>query len=323
MAKFADNANIMSPSIAPLKIDAKSEAENIEKNIRDLLNAKSAEGAILGLSGGIDSAVLAALAVRVIGDDRVCAYCLYDRDNPIQARHKANLIADWLRIELKHHNITPTMQKMKIYSPLIMKVTTFSGFINRYLNNTLYPFFYHESPFVSTLRRGNLDVGGIRNFFYNRAVSIVEAAFNARHIYRRSFLEQQAEQKNYLVLGAANRSELMVGWFVKGGVDDMPFSPLIGLYKTGILQLAEYLDLPSEIQNQAPSADMVKGVTDESALGICYETLDIILYYIDRGLSDREIVSKGISSKDVHLVRTMNKLSAWKREQKNSDSSAV
>jgi len=71
-------------------------------------------------------------------------------------------------------------------------------------------------------------------------------------------------------LGTANRSEYLVGWFVKDGIDDLPFSPLIGLYKTQVRQLSEFLGLPFKIRNRLASPDMVKGITDEFALGISY-----------------------------------------------------
>jgi NAD+ synthase len=301
----------------PLVIDAKREAENIERHIQKLLETNLAEGIVIGLSGGIDSAVLATLAVRAVGAEQFHAYYLYDRDSSKELQARAKLVADWLRIELKCQDITPTMRKMKIYSPLIMKITALSGFINRYLSAKPNRLLCAESPFMSTLRKGDFSGNKIKRFFYKNTVGSVEAAFNTRHIYRRKFLEQQAEEKNWLVLGAANRTELMVGWFVKGGIDDLPFSPIIGLYKTQVRQLAKYLGLPLEIQNQAPSPDMAKGITDESALGISYDNLDIILDYIDCGVSDQEIVSKGVSKKNLFLVRTMNNLSAWKRKPEN------
>ncbi len=300
------------------EIDAKHVANSIEGDIQKLLNANSAKGVIIGLSGGIDSAVLAALAVRSLGPERVDAYHLYDRDSAKESRRKAQFIANWLGIKLKHHNITPTMRKMKIYSPLIMKIITLSGFINRCLNTNLHRLFHWEPPFISTLRRDYCNGYRIKRLFYKWGVGSIEAAFNARHVYRRKFLEQQAEEKNWLVLGAANQSELMVGWFVKDGIDDMPFSPIKGLYKTHVLQLAKYL-LPREIQNQAPSPDMVKGVTDECFLGVSYDTIDIILNFMKQNMSDQEIIASGISKKDLRLVRNMNRLSAWKRKPENVD----
>lgn len=301
----------------PLAIDAKREAENIERHIQKLLETNLAKGIVIGLSGGIDSAVLATLAVRAVGAEQLHAYYLYDRDSSKELQARAKLVADWLGIELKCRDITPAMLKMKIYSPLIMKITALSGFINRYLSAKPNRLFCDESPFISTLRKGDFSGNKIKRFFYKNTVGSVEAAFNTRHIYRRKFLEQQAEKKNWLVLGAANRTELMVGWFVKGGIDDLPFSPIIGLYKTQVRQLAKYLGLPLEIQNQVPSPDMAKGITDESALGISYDNLDFILDCIDCGVSDQEIVSRGVSKKDIFHVRTMNNLSAWKRRPEN------
>jgi len=302
----------------PLTIDPKPEAEKIQRHIQELLDANSADGIIIGLSGGIDSAVLAALAVRAVGCRRVYAYYLYDRDSSKDSHAGANLIADWLQIELEHRDITPAMRQIKIYSPLAMKITAFSGLINRFLNKRLNRFLCRESFFTYTLRRANFDGSIIKRFFYERTVGCIEAAFNARHIYRRRFLEQRAREKNCLLLGAANRSEWMVGWFVKGGIDNLPFSPLIGLYKTQILRLAEYLDLPPQVRSRTPSPDMVKGITDESALGISYATLDIILDCTERGMSDTQILSSDISKEDLCLVRTMNNLSEWKRHPEKS-----
>jgi NAD+ synthase len=301
------------PALA-LKIDAALEADRISRNIRELLDANSAEGVSIGLSGGIDSAVLATLGVRAVGKERVSAYHLYDRDSSKQSRAKAKFAAEWLGIDLELRDITAVMRRMGIYSPLIMRVTALSSLINRCLDMRLSRFLWGESFFIHTLRKGSFPESRVKRFIYSRTVGPVEAAFNARHRYRRQFLEKESEQKNRLVLGAANRSEWLVGWFVKGGIDDLPLSPLVGLYKTQVLELAEYLEVPAGIRNQKPSPDMMKGVTDESALGISYRTLDIILDCIEHGMSDEEIVAKGISRKDVRLVRTMNKLSAWKRE---------
>ena len=128
-----------------------------------------------------------------------------------------------------------------------------------------------------------------------------------------NFWKKRQSRNNFLLIGAANRSELMTGWFVKGGIDDLPFSPLVVLFKTQIYRLAEHLGLPQQICQQKPSPDMMKGITDEGAMGIRYEVLDIILYCIDNGLTDEQIIAKGINAKDLHLVRTLNKLSQWKR----------
>lgn len=298
-----------------LPIDAKSECAKIERYIRELFKGEDFKCILIGLSGGIDSAVLATLAARAVGADKVCGYYLYDRDSSKESKARANFLADRLGIELRYEDITAAMRKKKIYSPLIMRITSFSGFINVRLNRLM----RRGDAFLFTLSRGNYIKGKIKRFLYNRTVGRVEAGFDARHIYRRQFLEERSKEKNCLLLGGANRSEFLTGWFVKGGIDDLPCSPIIGLYKTQIFELARYIGLPKEIRQQMPSPDMAKGVTDEDAMGIKYKILDIILHCIESGMSDEEIISRGICKKDLRLVRTMNNLSEWKRNSENME----
>ncbi len=302
----------MSDTKTLLEIDTAQAVEVIGHRIKDLVNTHSADGVVMGLSGGIDSALLAELAVGALGSDSVYAYHLYDHISEQTSRQHAQLIADRLNIQLAICDIEPTMRSRGIYSSFIMRMTAMSGFTNRNFNQKLHQLFHAELPFISMLRRGGHN-GRSGDELYNQTIGRIEAAFSARHIYRRKFLEQQAEDNNCIVLGAANRSECLVGWFVKNGVDDMPLSPINHLYKTQIRQLAEYLDLPIEIQDIVPSADMLKGVGDEHAMGISYEHMDLILYGIEKKFSDEQILELGVTIEQVNHVRLMNKLSEWKR----------
>jgi len=294
-------------------IDLKQKAEAIENKIREFIDSAQVDGVIIGLSGGIDSGVLATLAVRTIGKEKVKAYYLFDRDSLGKTLQVAELIARQLGIELKKHDITAEMKRKKIYKPLTIKFLTLAGPVNRFLNSSITRLRGRESFFVLTLRKGPAKEAKIRNFLYKHTIHKIEEAFNARHIFRREFLEQRAKEQNLIVLGAANRTEKMLGWFVKGGIDDMKLSPLCDIYKTDVIELAKYLNLPGEILRQKASPDMLKGITDESALGLDYPTIDTILKYIERGLWDEEILVKGINKADLQLVRTMNNLSQWKR----------
>ncbi|MBA7689566.1 NH(3)-dependent NAD(+) synthetase [subsurface metagenome] len=298
-----------------LAIDARSECAKIERYIQELFKSKASKCILIGLSGGIDSAVLASLAVKAVGANKIYAYYLYDRDSSRASKAKAKLISEWLGIELRYEDITAAMRKKKIYSPLIMRVLSFSAFLNSRLNRLL----RRGDAFLFTLSRGNFTSSKIKRFLYNRTIGRIEAAFNARHIYRRQFLEEKSRQENWLILGAANRSEFLTGWFVKGGIDDLPYSPIIGLYKTQVLELARYLELPREIQLQIPSPDMATVLTDDGTIVIKYGTLDIILHFIETGAPDEEIISRGIRREDLRLVRTMNNLSEWKGSPENTE----
>jgi NAD+ synthase len=302
-----------------LKIDAGRAAKQIQSYIQNLVAKYSARGVLIGLSGGIDSAVLTTLAVRALGKDLVHVSYLYDRDSERESRHKARLVANWLGLELEVRNIEPLMRARGIYAPIIMRIVALSRFLNRHLLDKSCRLILSESPFISTLR-GGFNGSKFKSWVYNSSVRHIEAGFNSRHIYRREMLEKEAKDHNWLLLGAANRSEYLVGWFVKDGIDDLPLSPLIGLYKTQVQQLAAYLKIPSEIQNQIPSPDMMKGVSDESAIGMSYTKLDIVLDSMGRGLTSEEMMSVGTTEGEISLVREMNRLSFWKRKSEHVDS---
>lgn len=309
----------MSLTSHPLKIDASRAAEKIQKYIQNLVQKHSVRGVLIGLSGGLDSAVLATLAVRALGSDFVHVAYLYDRDSEKQSEHRARLVADGLGLDLEVRSIEPMLRENHIYAPLIMRITPLSRFVNRYLLNGLFRLLCAETPFLLTLRRDGFGRHKFRKLIYNSGIRHIEAGFNARHVCRRQILERRAKEHNLLLLGAANRSEYLLGWFVKGGIDDLPLSPLLGLYKTQVRQLAAHLGVPSEVRNQVPSPDMMKGISDESALGMSYAKIDLILDCTDRGLPEREIFALGVTRRETSHVREMNRLSAWKRASEHAE----
>jgi NAD+ synthase len=173
-----------------------------------------------------------------------------------------------------------------------------------------------ERPFFSSLRNGanELHKDKFRNFVYNQGMQHVVRSFETKHLYRRKFLEKIAEEKNLTILGAANYTEVFMGWFVKDGVDDLPISPISALYKTQIWQLAEYLNIPDEVREQISSPDMLKGITDENAMGIDYGTIDLIIDSIECGQTDLGINKKEYTTREVDYVKKVNSLSEWKRK---------
>ncbi|MGB5984804.1 MAG: NAD(+) synthase [Desulfobacterales bacterium] len=275
--------------------------------------SQSADGVIFGLSGGVDSTTLAALAVPALGAHRVQVMYLFERESSQLLATNAQRAADWLGIRLTRHSIDPAMEFSGIYDPPSMRITRRFGWINRVIHG-MYKAVSGETVYLSSLRPKS--IGFDRKWIeiiYTNVMGPVEKAFRARHIQRRHILEKTATERNLVLIGAANRSEWMVGWFVKDGVDDLPRQPLVGLYKTQLRQLASYLQLPPTIQSQAPSPDMMKGITDEFALGLPYRLIDLALDHLEGGITQEQLASHGVRRKDVERVRTMNALSAWKR----------
>ena len=116
-----------------------------------------------------------------------------------------------------------------------------------------------------------------------------------------------AELENGLVVGAANKSEYRIGYFVKHGCDDASdIMPLLNLYKTQVRELAQYLNIPARIIEKPPSSDMIPGLADdEEVIGISYEKMDLILLALEKGweLSD---IAKTLEIKEDEVIYIQN-----------------
>ena len=131
---------------------------------------------------------------------------------------------------------------------------------------------------------------------------------------RMCILYDISAKENALVIGTGNRTELYLGYVTQFGDSACAIEPLGHLYKTEVWKLAKFLNLPSEIINKTPSADLWDGQTDEDELGIKYEIADEILCYIfDEKLADEKIVKKGFSKEDINHINKLMKKNKFKR----------
>lgn len=303
-----------------LKIDAEKAIDTICRNIAHHIEREATEGAILGLSGGLDSSVLAALAVQALGPDRVALVYLFDHDSDKTIAANAELVANHLNVALEEMDISPEMQKRGVYKPLFIRLLRLSPIVGR-VSARSYRLICGETPFKSTLRVGRGEVlrPWYKRVLFGLTMHHVDVGFSQRHIFRRAILERIARERNLSLIGAANMSECEVGWFVKGGIDDLQYQPLTGLYKTQVRQLAQALELPTSVCTQLPSPDMAKGVTDEFGIGHEYAVVDIVIDGFVRGLTDREIAAFGIPQKEIDDIRDLMALSDWKRQSPHEE----
>jgi NAD+ synthase len=109
---------------------------------------------------------------------------------------------------------------------------------------------------------------------------------------RMIYLYYYANKLNLLVCGSSDKSETMMGYFTKWGDVAADIAPLMDLYKTQVRQLAKYIGVPDEIIAKPSSPNLWRGQLAEKELGIKYETLDLILYGLERFMSTKEIAKQ-------------------------------
>ena len=120
---------------------------------------------------------------------------------------------------------------------------------------------------------------------------------------RMTILFDIAAENNGVVLGTSNKSELLLGYGTMHGDLASIINPIAGFYKSQIRLLAEYLDIPNEIIEKTPSADLFEGQTDEKDLGFSYKQADEIMYSIfDEGNSKMKTTNLGYDMDDINEV---------------------
>ncbi|MCX5973453.1 MAG: NAD(+) synthase [Coprothermobacterota bacterium] len=241
--------------------------DGIAHFLADTMFALRREGILIPLSGGLDSSTVATLAVNAVGSANVIGLMLPERQGNPDAEHFAGQIARVLGIALKRIDISPILARTGTYDFLLSRIPT------KALRDKVVKAYWRvagTNPFLDIIR-------GTGNGMQRRGFSVM----NSKHRVRLVMTYRLAEEINYLVAGAAHKSEDLLGLFVKFGVDDAAdIMPLKNLYRSQILQLAEYLGVPDEIICRTPNPDIIAGISDKyfDVLGIHAETIDLILY---------------------------------------------
>ncbi len=266
-----------------LKIDSKAEADRLCAFIKKQAAEMKRDGAVIGISGGIDSALSAELCVRALGKDKVLALILPEKEsNPVSAEY-ASMHAKKLGVNTITIDITPTLEGFETYKKRdeVIKAI-FPEYNDQYKSKITLPadLLARDAFNVFTLKiedsKGNVKSARLDT----RSMRSIVAATDTKQRTRMMHLYYYAEMNNYLVCGTTNRSEDVQGFFVKYGDGGVDIEPLAHLYKTQVYQLADYLGVIKEIIKRTPSPDTFSFVvTDEEMyFRIAYDTLDLLLY---------------------------------------------
>lgn len=273
----------MSFSRDVLKIDCVSEAARIVAFIREQAQSMHRKGIVIGLSGGVDSALSAALSVEAVGKDNVLALLLPDKESSPQSAEFASKQAARLGIEALTVDITPvltafgTYEKRDAVAKAVdpgfgeghkLKITLPADILNRDGYNFFTLTTIDPQGRAKTFRLNNEQAQGII------------AATCTKHRTRMMAQYYYSEKLNDLVCGTTNKSEAVQGLFVKYGDGGVDIEPIAHLYKAQVFQMAEHMGVIPEIVGRAPCPDTYSApVTDEEwFFRMPFKVLDLLLY---------------------------------------------
>jgi len=267
-----------------LQIDPEIESDRICTFIQDqVISGFKRQGAVIGLSGGIDSAVIAELLVRALGPERVLGLILPEKESNQISELYARKQAGKLGISVEKVDITDQLKTFGVYekrNAIIRSI--FPEFNDSYVFNISLP------QNILQKDRINYHTITIVDENQNRKTArllpkdwlVISSCQNIKQRTRMINLYSLAERNNYLVCGTTNKSEADQGFFIKFGDGGVDIEPIAHLYKTQVFQLARYLGVIGEIINRAPSPDTYSLPVSDEEFYFClpYQMLDLILY---------------------------------------------
>jgi len=293
-----------------LDLDPAKETDRIVRFLQQHGRQTKRRGAVAGISGGVDSAVVLALCVRAFGTGRVTAIMMPDKDSDPLSEKLGRELAATFGVTPQLHDITAALVGFGCYrrrDDAIRRVV---------------PDYAPEQGFKSkiVLPQDLLDAGTLNVFSLTvvrpdgreethplppREMLEIIAASNLKQRSRMSVLYLHAETRQYLVIGTANKNEHAQGFFVKHGDGGVDIHAIAHLFKTQVYQLAKFLDVPESIQKRTPTTDTYSAPSNQQEFffRLPFTTMDLIWFAMEHEVLTTEVGAvMGLSEAQVHRV---------------------
>ena len=294
--------------VETLRLDPERATRRITDAIVDqVFRQLRRKGAVVGLSGGIDSSVTAALCVRALGPERVLGVFMPERDSSDDTLDLSRAVADSLGIATVLENITGMLDAAGCYRRRDEAIrSVFPEFGPGYLSKIVLSNVLDGSPYrVFSVVIHSPDGQIHRKRMPLAAYQTVVAATNFKQRVRKMLEYYHADRLNYAVAGTPNRLEYDQGFFVKNGDGSADFKPIAHLYKTQVYQLAEYLGVPEQIRKRPPTTDTysLPQSQEEFFFSLPHEQMDLCLYGKDHGIpAEVAAAAMGLTAEQIEWV---------------------
>lgn len=278
-----------------LDLDCAAEVQRIERWMLGVVGRDfRRKGAVVALSGGVDSSVCAALAVRAFGPAKVFGLMMPERDSSPRSLARATLLAGELGISHAVEDITAALEALGCY---------------RQRDEAIRALF----PAYGPDWRSKIVIAGGREGTFNWFKLVVEspggersearlpvreylqvvAATSYKQRVRKAVEYFHADRLHYAVIGTPNRQEYDQGFFVKNGDGSADVKPIAHLYKTQVYALARHLGLPAEIREAAPTTDTysLHQGQDEFFFALPWDRMDVALWACDHAVPEADLAA--------------------------------
>ncbi|WP_089176932.1 NAD(+) synthase [Bosea sp. AS-1] len=280
-------------SVGTLALDSVAEADRIVAGLREQLRGMRKRGLVLGLSGGIDSSVSVALAVRAVGAKNVFCLLMPESDSDPESLRLGRLVADTFGVEAIVEDIAPSLSAMGCYERRDAFIRELvpeygQGWASKIvIANALAGDGYNISSLVVRDPDGRQTKLRMPPAVY---LGIV-AATNMKQRTRKQIEYYHADRLNFAVLGTPNRLEYDQGFFVKNGDGAADVKPIAHLYKSQVYALAAHLGVPEEIRRRPPTTDTysLEQTQEEFYFSLPYDRMDLCLFGLNNGVPAAEV----------------------------------